>query len=108
MMNPHQRALREFQDFADDVSRARHKTIIDALQRFVRTLAPGTPLGGVTAELPEVDFDQWYRQQLTTGGSMIGSSTLSWPEDPTERLALTVQLIRHLASGEASFLNFTQ
>ena len=86
-MNPHQRALRGFQDYADDVSRARHRTFQDAIRRFAAALAPSTPLGDVAARLPSVDFDAWYRAQETTVGSMVGSGELTWPDDGGERLA---------------------
>lgn len=107
-MNVYQRALRDFQDYADDVSRSRYRTFDDAIRRFASTLVGTTPLGDVVAQLPQVDFDQWYNAQLTTVRSMVGSGTLTWPDDRRERLAVQVELVRRLASGKPDILDFTQ
>jgi hypothetical protein len=38
-------ALREFQDYAQDVIQARYQTFENNLQRVLSLLEPGTPLG---------------------------------------------------------------
>lgn len=106
-MNAYQRALREFQDYADDVTRARYRSFGDAIQRFASTLTPGTPIGDVAAELPAVDFDAWYQAQHTTVRSMVGSGRLTWPDDRRERLAMQVGLVRGLAAEQPDILEFT-
>lgn len=106
-MNTYQRALRNFQDFADDVSRSRFNTFTDPIRRLVSTLVPNTPLGDVVAQLPHVDFDVWYAAQRATVGGMVGSGILRWPDESGERLALQVELIRRLASEQLNVLDFT-
>lgn len=106
-MNIYQRALRDFQDYADDVSRSRHSTFADAIRRFTSTFVQNTPLGEVVATLPHVDFDQWYVAQQATVGGMVGSGVLTWPDDSRERLALQVELIRRMALGQLDLLDFT-
>jgi hypothetical protein len=106
-MNEYQRALRDFQDYADDVSRARYRNMQDALRRLASTLVPTTPLGDVIKQLPEVDFNAWYSAQVATGGSMVGSAHLAWPDDSRERLATQAELIRRLASDEIDLVDFT-
>lgn len=106
-MNAYQRALRDFQDFSEDVSRANYHTIDDALRRLASAMVPGTPLGDVVRELPAVDFDQWYATQAATGGSMVGSAELAWPADRLERLAMQVELVRRLGSGQLDLLSFS-
>jgi hypothetical protein len=106
-MNVYQRALRDFQDYADDVSRSRYRTFDDAIRRLASTLVATTPLGDVVAQLPQADFDQWYNAQLATIGGMVGSGTLTWPIDRLERLAVQVELIRRLASENPDILDFT-
>jgi hypothetical protein len=69
--NVYQQSLRDFQDYADDVTRSRHQTFDDAIRRFASTLVDNTPLGDVIAQLPQVDFDQWYSRQLATIGGMV-------------------------------------
>lgn len=99
-MNSYQRALRDFQDYVQDVTRSRYRTFEDAIRRLGSTLVPGTPLGDVIATLPPVDFDSWYEEQLATVGSMVGSGTLTWPLPRKERLAMQVAMIRKIASGD--------
>lgn len=107
-MNAYQRALRDFQDYADDVSRARYRSFEDAIRRFASTLAPGTPIGDVAAQLPPIDFDAWYRAQQATVRSVVGSGRLAWPYDGRERLAVQVEFVRRLASGRLDILDFTR
>jgi hypothetical protein len=106
-VNVYQRALRDFQDYADDVSRSRYRTFDDAIRRLASTLVGTTPLGDVVAQLPQVDFDQWYNAQLATVGSTVGSGTLTWPDDMRERLAMQIELVRRLAAGKPDVLDFT-
>jgi hypothetical protein len=106
-MNEYQRALRDFQDFAEDVSRARYRTTHDALRRLASTLVPTTPLGDVVEQLPSIDFDSWYQAQESTRSSMVGSARITWPDDSRARLATQVELIRRLASGQIDLVDFT-
>jgi hypothetical protein len=106
-VNIYQRALRDFQDYAEDVTRSRYRTFDDAIRRLVSTLVGTTPLGDVVAELPPVNFDQWYEAQVATVGGMVGSGTLAWPEDRRERLAMQIALIRRIAAGKPDILQFT-
>jgi hypothetical protein len=63
------RALREFQDYTDDIQRARHLTFGDGLSRMLAGIATDTPLGALAARaLPSVDFDQWYQALLAGRG----------------------------------------
>lgn len=105
-MNVYQCALRDFQDYADDVSRSRHRTFNDAIRRLASTLVGTTPLGDVVSQLPRIDFDEWYKAQLATIGGMVGSGTVTWPEGRQERLAMQVEMIRRLASGQLDILDF--
>jgi hypothetical protein len=66
-----------------------------------------TPLGVVMSELPTIDFGTWYKQQLSTVGGMVGSGTITWPEDRRERLAMQLELVRRMASGELQLLEFS-
>jgi hypothetical protein len=106
MPNEYQRALREFQDYSDDVSRSRHRTFDDAIGRFASVFDPNKPLGLVATRLPYVDFDIWYEEQQASVGGMIGSGRLSWPDDQSERLSLQVELVRRLASRDVDFIHF--
>ena len=106
-MNEYQRSLRDFQDYADEVTRARYRTFPDAMRRFSSTLVPGTPIGEVASQLPDVGFDAWLEAQVASGGSMVGSASLEWPEDARARLSTQVELMRRLGAEKLDIVDFT-
>lgn len=106
-MNKYQRNLRDFQDYTEDVLRSRYQTFDDAIRRLASTIANSTPLGEVVAQLPKVDFDEWYKERLETVGGMVGSGDLTWPEDRLERLAMQVEMMKHMGSGKLNILDFS-
>lgn len=105
-MNDCQRALRDFQDYAEDVIRSRSTTFPDSTRRFVSVLAPGTPLGEVTSELPSVDIARWLSERTANMTSMVGSGDFAWPDDKLERLAMQLALIRKIAADEIDMISF--
>lgn len=46
-----------------------------------------------------VDFDEFLRKSNETGGSMVGSKSLSWPKDRREDLALRLILTKKLSDS---------
>lgn len=69
------RALREFQDYTDDVQRSGFLTFGDALTRLLSVLEPAMPLGPLVWRVlpPPLDFDEWHRGALAQAGGMGGS-----------------------------------
>jgi len=104
--NIYQRTLRDFQDYVDDVSRSRYQNFDDAIRRLSSTLVDNTPLGDVIADLPPINFDEWYNKQLSSVGGMVGSGTITWPVDGRERLAMQVEMVRRLASERLDVIDF--
>jgi hypothetical protein len=78
------------------------------MRRLASTLVDNTPLGDVVAHLPQVDFDGWYSTQLVTVGGMVGSGTITWPDDSRERLAMQIEMMRYLASDRLDVLDFAR
>ena len=105
-MNDCQRALRDFQDCAEDVIRSRRTTFPDSTRRFLSVLDPGTPLGEVTSELPIVDIARWLSERTANMTSMVGSGDFAWPDDKLERLAMQLALIRKIAADEIDMISF--
>jgi hypothetical protein len=69
-------AVQELVDYANDVRRASHHTITNAVQRYV-TRMDAEPVGQVAQSiLPTVDFDAQYDTARGTIGSMVGSGQL--------------------------------
>jgi len=46
----------------------------------------------------EVDLDAFIAESEKTGGSMVGSARLAWPDDPKQTMGLTLLLIEKLAN----------
>jgi hypothetical protein len=105
-MNEYQRALRDFQDYADDVIRSRRTTFPDSARRFVSVLVPGTPLGDVSSGLPHVDISRWLTERTASMSSMVGSGDFAWPDDKPERLAMQLALLRKIAANEIDLIGF--
>lgn len=59
------------------------------------------------AQLTEdVDLDTFIAESEKTGGSMVGSAQLVWPDDPRQVLGLTLLLIERLAADPGYAINF--
>jgi predicted nucleotide-binding protein len=54
-----------------------------------------------------VDFDAFLAASENTGGSMVGSHQLAWPEDQSEILGLTLILLGKLADDPGYATNFS-
>ncbi|MCS5882792.1 nucleotide-binding protein [Klebsiella pneumoniae subsp. pneumoniae] len=59
------------------------------------------------AELTEgLDVEAFIAESEKTGGSMVGSAQLAWPDDPKQALGLTLLLIEKLAADPGYATNF--
>ena len=54
----------------------------------------------------EVDLDAFIAESEKTGGSMVGSAQLAWPDDPKITMGLTLLLIDKLANDPGYAINF--
>ncbi len=54
----------------------------------------------------EVDLEAFILESGKTGGSMVGSSHLAWPDDPKKTMGLTLLLIEKLAKDPSFAINF--
>ncbi|MDI5922496.1 nucleotide-binding protein [Halomonas sp. LR5S13] len=53
-----------------------------------------------------VDLDAFIAESEKTGGSMVGSAQLAWPDDPNKTMGLTLLLIEKLADDPSYATNF--
>ncbi len=53
-----------------------------------------------------VDLDAFLAASETTGGSMVGSSTLKWPDNSNQCLGLTILLLKKLAENPSYATSF--
>ena len=54
----------------------------------------------------EVDLDAFIAESEKTGGSMVGSAQLAWPDDPKKTMGLTLLLIEKMANDSSYATNF--
>ena len=54
----------------------------------------------------DADLDAFIAESEKTGGSMVGSAKLAWPDDPKKSMGLTLLLIEKLASDPRYATNF--
>ena len=54
-----------------------------------------------------LDLDAFIKESDQTGGSMVGSSRLVWPDDPKQALGLTLLLIEKLGDAPNFAINFS-
>jgi hypothetical protein len=101
-------ALRDFEDYADDVVAARFPSFTHRLLQLVNVLGPTEVLGQLACELlPEVDFELWYTDCLESWTGKVGSARLEWPPKRHERVAVQLELMRRLANHHIDFLEFS-
>lgn len=55
----------------------------------------------------EVDLEDFIAESEQTGGSMVGSAQLVWPEDSKKTMGLTLLLIEKLAEDSRYAINFS-
>lgn len=60
------------------------------------------------AELTEgLDLEAFLKESEQTGGSMVGSAKLVWPEDPRQALGMTLLLIEKLGAAPQYAIDFS-
>lgn len=102
-----EQALRDFDDVAEDVDNSSYNNVQNALQRFVARIEGNPILAGLSSQLPDVDFDSWYQNAMTTVGSAVGSGQLDWPTDRLEYIAMQWKLTQRLARSDINIVQFT-
>lgn len=89
-----------------DLQAAQYQTFERPLKLLARLLHHES-LESANQELTKsADFDAFIAASEATGGSMIGSHRLAWPEDPKQVLGLSLMLIDKLASNPDYAINF--
>jgi hypothetical protein len=86
-----------------DLQAADYQSVDRPLQLLVRLLRHDD-LAGVNEELTAgIDLDSFLEASDKTGGGMVGSHKLRWPEDPREDLALRFLVVCKLADQDFAF-----
>lgn len=100
-------ALRDYEDTAGDLVRSNHNLFGTTLKTFIHFIDTDSVFATVLEEqLPQVDFESWYRDAKATVGGMVGSGRLDWPVDKHSRMALQKKLLGEMAAGRDSIPSF--
>ncbi len=100
-------ALRNYDDAAGDLLGSNHNLFSTNLKRFIHFIDTDTVFASVLEDqLPEVDFESWYKDAKATVGGMVGSGRLDWPVDKRSRMALQKTLLDQMVAGRDSVTNF--
>ena len=89
-----------------DLQGADYQTYEKPLKRICKLLGiPG--LAEVNKNLTNgVDLEKFLRESEATGGGMIGSHRLAWPDDDKEQLGITLLLVLKMGEEPEFLLNF--
>lgn len=97
-------AIRKFRDYSQDLQYADMNTFEDRVQMFVNFCQKDPVFSRIRAQLvgnPHVNFEEWFKHSLTTGGGMAGSCDLIFPVEEEDRLALMYQFVE--AAGDPKY-----
>lgn len=99
--------FKEINNAVLDLQSAQLQTYARPLKRL-NQLLNSAELETYNAELTEgLDLEAFIEESSQTGGSMVGSQHLVWPEEPEKVLGLTLLLIRKLGLNPDEAINFS-
>jgi hypothetical protein len=90
-----------YDELTDEVNRAKHQFLPDHLRNWFEHLDETPRVADIVRHLQEgLDFDAWYKETESTGGSFVGSASLNWPKARDKALGMKLLLFRAGASGK--------
>jgi hypothetical protein len=90
-----------YDELTDAVSQARHQFLPDHLRNWFEHLDETPRVAVIIQRLQQgLDFDTWYKQTESTGGSFVGSASLNWPKGKEKTLGMKLLLFRAGAEGK--------
>lgn len=99
-------AFEDYEDAVSDLLSSHYNNFNTNLARFLAMLYEVEPHKSVTQSLPDVEFELWYEDAVSTVKGMVGSGKLNWPSDSDEYLAMRIALLRYIDSGKEDVPNF--
>ena len=96
-----------FDEVTDDVMRARYQFFAEHLQNWLSTLDDTPQVKTIVERLQKgLDVKEFLKKSHATGGSMVGSAKLLWPEDRLQRLGMKLLVFREIAEKRIEAWNF--
>ena len=104
-----ERFFDEYDEIGHRLSTARERDFARVLRTWFACLdaAPDIISGEIRRLEALQSWDIVHSQVVKTGGSMVGSGRLEWPDDKQHRLGGQLLLLRKLASEEIQAMNFS-
>lgn len=105
-MDENQRILSKFENIINDIKWAEYNTF-DRHIKKLNSLLHSAPIAEISRDLEQrVDLEDWLKAGYETQGSMVGSATLSWPQNEEEEFGLIISLIKKFSTEERSAEQF--
>lgn len=109
-MIPIEEALNDFFEDYDaltqDVSSAGFGEFENTLKRWAYFLNDNEISGPIVKKLTsQVDFGSWFKDQNSSGSSMVGSKRFDWPLESESRIGMQLKLIGALVDGSVQLTN---
>jgi hypothetical protein len=102
-----QKAFRDYEDVASDLSSSNYKTFNNNLQQYFHVINTNKIIPQVISnKLPDIDFQTWYSKAKATVEGMVGSGHLDWPLEKSQKLAHQLELLKTIAEGNEDIINF--
>ncbi len=101
-------SFRKFSDNAEDLESSDYNTFDTNLSIFLNHCENDEIMKTITSPLKNTEiFDKCDKEFLSKGGSMVGSSKITFPEDEYERDSYIYQLLLKLKDKERDITNIT-
>jgi hypothetical protein len=97
--------IEDYDDLVENILSSNHSTFEPRLKQFF-TFIDSDPIKRIVGSLPEVDFDEWYKEAKSTVESFLGSGDLDWPADLKENTSMHLSLLRKISDGQLSVPDF--
>ncbi len=102
-----QKALRDYDDIASDLSSSNYKTFNNNLQQYLHVINTNKIISQIiSSKLPDIDFQTWYSKAKATVRGMVGSGHLDWPLEKPQKLAHQLELLKTIAEGNDNIINY--
>lgn len=97
------RSLQRFRDYSSDFINSDFNTFDDRFNLFISFCKSDKVFSVIHNQLislPEKDFDEWYKNVSSSGGSVVGSGRLVFPVTIDDRISIMYRLLLKIHSGE--------
>lgn len=100
--------LEDYEGTSEDVLNAKSSNIQSSIMNWIQHIESNDTARRIVESFENsVEFEDWLKRALNSGGSFAGSGTLEWPQKKEERLGLQISLYRYFSESEDRIWNFS-